>query len=696
MNLDIVTEKPLWYGLFCLFIGATGALLLYYRDNRFDETKPWLTRVMATFRFVVLSILAFLLLTPMLRSISRTIEKPIIVIAQDNSQSIVQGNTMEYMEKTYKPAFDDLVTKLKNDYEVRTLSFGDAVSEKTSFDFSDMLTNYTTLFEELHVKYANRNLAGLILASDGIYNQGSSPLYSIQKLNTPVYSIALGDTSTRKDLVLTRVNHNKISFIGNAFPLEVMLDARQCAGGKTQLTISKDSVLLITRSIDIPGNRYHQTVQVFLEAKEKGVAHYKVSLSVLDGEINKLNNSTDVFIEVAESKQKVLILAHAPHPDIACIRSILEGSQNYEVSYQLAKNYEGNLNDYNLVILHQVPSGETGNGTLAARIMDTDAAVFFILGSQTDVNAFNKLEPGLNISVNGTKTTEAQAHVDLNFSLFTLSEGLARNFTAYPPLVTPFGNYKNTADNHALLYQQIGNVLTTQPLLVFNPGSKHKHAILCGEGFWKWRLHEFSETNQSNLVDEVLLKTVQYLSAKERKSPFRLLHKNSFAENEPLQFDAELYNESQELINTPDVKITLVNDKKVSYPFTFSKTERAYTLNAGFFPVGNYRFRAEVKLGDKSYIDNGEFSVSPLQLEQAESRADHQLLYALSDKSGGSMVYPSNMQDLVKKIHSREDIKPVIYSQKKLQDLVNLKWVFFLLMALLSAEWFLRKRSGAY
>ncbi len=679
-----------------MLLGAASALFLYYRENRLGEIRPWLIKMMGVFRFAVITIIAFLLLSPLIRTISRTVEKPVIVMARDNSQSILNGSSRDFLEHDFEPAWTRLTEKLEKDYEVRSLAFGDGISDQAGYSYTDKLTNYSTLFEELNARFSNRNLAGVIIATDGIFNQGSSPLYSLHKIKTPVYTVALGDTTTRRDLVLTSVNHNKIAFLGNSFPLQITIDARQCSGSKTTLTVEKDSSVIISRMLDIAGNRYHQSIPVFLEAKQKGIQHYRVQLAVIDGEINAKNNAADVFIEVAESKQKVLILANAPHPDIAAIKNVLEKSQNYEVKSVPAKDFDGNLNDYHLVILHQLPSGDNSSAALIQKLTDTDASLFYILGSQTNVNNFNKLDAGINISDNGGRINEVQARVDNNFSLFSISESLGKNFNSYPPLVIPFGNYKNTSDNHTLLFQQIGNVSTTQPLLVFNAGTRHKSAILCGEGFWKWHLHEFGESNKHDITDEILLKTIQYLAVKEKKTPFRLIHKNNYAENEPLIFDAELYNQSQELINTPDVKITIYNEQKVAYPFTFSKTEKAYTLNAGFFPSGNYHYRAEVKLGDKNLTDNGEFSITALQLEQAESRADHQLLYALAEKSGGSMVDPSHMDQLIDQLHARTDIKPVIYSQKKLQDLVNIKWVFFLLMALLSTEWFLRKRSGAY
>ena len=45
---------------------------------------------------------------------------------------------------------------------------------------------------------------------------------------------------------------------------------------------------------------------------------------------------------------------------------------------------------------------------------------------------------------------------------------------------------------------------------------------------------------------------------------------------------------------------------------------------------------------------------------------------------------------------SKKEATSVIHSEEKFNNLLNLKWVFFLLLALVSAEWFLRKFYGGY
>src|SRR6185436_18930364 len=127
------------------------------------------------------------------------------------------------------------------------------------------------------------------------------------------------------------------------------------------------------------------------------------------------------------------------------------------------------------------------------------------------------------------------------------------------------------------------------------------------------------------------------------------------------------------------VNITLTNAFNKNFQYTFSKTEKGYTLNAGYLPAGQYKYKANVNAGGKFYQASGELSVTALKAEQIETVADHQLLYALSKKSGGEMYYPNQIKELTKKLLEREDIKTITYSHYKLRDLVEWKLIFFIL-----------------
>src|SRR5690606_31736882 len=63
----------------------------------------------------------------------------------------------------------------------------------------------------------HKNFQALIYVTDGIYNKGINPLY--QAFNTPIYTIALGDTIPQKDIKIKNLLYNKISYKGNIFPI---------------------------------------------------------------------------------------------------------------------------------------------------------------------------------------------------------------------------------------------------------------------------------------------------------------------------------------------------------------------------------------------------------------------------------------------------------------------------------------------
>ena len=46
------------------------------------------------------------------------------------------------------------------------------------------------------------------------------------------------------------------------------------------------------------------------------------------------------------------------------------------------------------------------------------------------------------------------------------------------------------------------------------------------------------------------------------------------------------------------------------------------------------------------------------------------------------LVYPANLATISEKIQAKKSVKPVIYQTTKTRSVINLKWIFFLLMSL--------------
>jgi hypothetical protein len=209
---------------------------------------------------------------------------------------------------------------------------------------------------------------------------------------------------------------------------------------------------------------------------------------------------------------------------------------------------------------------------------------------------------------------------------------------------------------------------------------------------WKWRLRDFAEHKNHNLFNELISKTVQYLSVKSDKSFFRVNAPKIINENEDIEFGAEVYNKSYELITEPDVTMMLMKDEDKKFNYTFSKTANSYKLNIGVLPAGEYRYEAKVRLGNEVFIKNGLVIVKEVVSEKINTVANHQLLFQLSNRTNGKLYYPAQIENLKEDLMKNEYIKPVTYSQSITTGLIDIKWLFFLLVFILATEWFFRKR----
>jgi hypothetical protein len=698
--LDLSFQYPAWFLIFCVLLGLGYALLLYYRDTTFKEQAPRLHLWLGILRFLAVTILSALLLSPLLKSYFTETKKPIVVLAQDQSESTATDLKGEILDK-YKQDWTSLKDALSESYEVHEIAFGDQVREGVDFQFTDKVSNLSELMRGVYDLYGGQNFGALILASDGIYNEGSNPAYSDAPLSAPVYTVALGDTTPKRDLLLKRVFHNKIAYLGDRFTIQIDLAATNLAGQQSVITVSKstDSGLKQLQSIpvSISSNDFFSTKEVILDADQAGVVSYVINVAALPGEAGTSNNRREIFIDVLDARQKILLLANSPHPDLSALKTTLEGNKNYQLFTHYINDPGLDVGKFDFVVLHNLPSNTNDLSGLLNTMNDKRIPRLFIAGMQTNYTALGKAQGLIGMQSNAAQSDEVQGRVSPQFAAFSLNPKVTEELPRFNPMTSAFGNFGATAQAQVLLYKRIGKVDTEQPLLAVGETNGIKTGVLLGEGLWRWRLFDFLQHQNHEIFDELIGKTVQYLSLKEDKRKFRITQdKNIFNENESVGFGAELYNDNYELTNDADVAMSIRNRDGKEFTYTFNKLGKAYTLNAGILPVGPYTFKASTNFNGQALVYEGKFSVQPIELELFETTANHSVLRQLSAKFGGETVLPAQIAGIADKIKANETVKPVIYQTTQTNPLINLKWIFALLALLLAGEWFLRRYFGAY
>lgn len=694
--MNITTVHSLWLAPLCLALGIGLAWWLYRRASSKDGFSRNLALLLATIRALAVALIAFLLLEPMVRTMVREVRKPVVVLAHDGSASLMAAGDTASLRGAFRLELEAMAERLSDRYEVRSFTFGERILEGLHFEQQDALTDISELFREIYDRLAGPDLGAVVLASDGIYNRGRDPRMDAARLGVPLFTIALGDTTVRPDLLLRAVEHNRINYLGNEFPVVARIEARAFKGQRSRVAVLYNGKEVATKEIAITSDPYFEEVPFSLKAEKPGVQRYTVEVRTVPGESTEVNNSQDIYIDVLDARQKVLLLGASPHPDLGAIRSALGGLEGYGTELAFAGNFTGNIEEHDLVVLHRLPSVEQPMKALLQRASAKGVPMLVVLGQGTDLNAFNSLGCGVQVTGSRMATTDAMAAVDKSFSAFTLETEMVRAIERFPPMQVPFGQYDLGRSASAVITQRIGAVRTPYPLIAVVQQNERRMATMAGEGLWRWRLADMQQNGDQQQVDRLIHKLVQYLALKVDKKRFRVEHAAAFNSSEAVLFSAELYNPSYERVNGPEVELVLRDEEGRDFPYAFSRTADSYRLDAGRLPAGRYAWNARTELDGERFTAAGELLIRPVVAELLSTIADHDLMADLAVRSEGLMVHADGMKEVEQAIRDRARIAARSYAHSSFNDLISLRWIFFVLLALLSAEWVLRRRNGAY
>lgn len=695
--MRLLIDYPWYFVLFCVLLGAVYSIVLYFWDEgrlrhvgTFERKTTW---VLASLRFFVVFLVSLLLLGPLAKMTLSQKEKPIVLVAQDNSSSLMLCKDSAYYRGDYAQTMEAMLDELRKDYDVQCFTYGSGVGNGEVLDYGEHSTDMASVLEELSERFANRNVGALIVTGDGNFNQGMNPVTKGGEILFPIYTVAMGDTSVRKDAAIANVKYNSVAYLGNQFPLEIAVSATRLKGYERQLTVTHNGKQIFSKTIGFGSDDVFATEMVMVDADKPGLQNYTISIAPVDGEVTLKNNSRVVPIDVIDGRQKIAIVAAAPHPDVSALRQALEGNQNYEVGCFVAKDFGEDVNQYDLVVLHQLPA-KGDNSAVVSNVQKVHVPTVFVIGGLTDLARLNSLHAGLEVFAKIDKQNETAPLFNQNFSNFTLTEDLWRKIEQFPPLVAPFGDYKMSGTTQALFTARVGSVSTGIPLMAFSQQQDVRSAFVAGEGLWKWRLADYQMNGSHEVFDELVNKMVTFTSLRISKDRFHVTAQKVYREGSPVELGAELYNDNFEPVNTPEVVLSLTKDGGKAEVYHLNRSGSNYELGLGVLPSGSYRYEATTTLNGQKLTRQGNFLVEELNLEELNLVADHSLLQTLAQNSGGEMVMASELERLPQLLKDRDDIKNVMYSHTKYTELLNVPWLLVLLMLLVGSEWVLRKYNG--
>ena len=658
--------------LIALAIGLVYASLLYIFSKKYS--KP-LTILLFSLRTIVVATVVMLFINPYIKQKTNKIEQPIVIFAQDNSASITMTKDSVFYKTKYPKLVDSIANVLGKGYDVEKTLFGGTVipsiEDARNLTFTAQYTNISNVLSALSRQYYKRNVGAVVLLSDGIVNQGVNPELNIENYPFPIYSVTLGDTVSYPSMTIKEVKYNKTVPANMLFPLRVTANALNNKGKDMNVIVKMDGNEVENTMVPVTSNRFSKTFDFNINSGNEGTKQ----IDIIVGE-----NIRRVFINVTDKKYRILCIAKAPHPDIAAIKSALDDHFEFDVKYD--ENIDDN-DKYDLVIMHNIA-------------IKSSIPALFVIGN--DFESFNESQNIVKINRGAANTNlDIRARFNNNFGLFTIGSDIKNELKSYPPLALPHCEIAFSGHHDDALFMNVMDLETPNPLLAFSTDSDgNKNAFIFGTGCWRWKLYEYYHHKNNDSFNEFFSKTIKHLLT-EKDKELTINHKDNYLNTEQINISAELRNPSRELVNEPDLHIVINNkNAKNTYEYNFSKGDNNYILNIGMLPEGIYNYRAHTSLGGINYSASGTFTVTSEGAEAQDLTANIERMRLLASQTGGKHYYIADIQKLTKGLQNDDRITSISRTETRYDDLINLKWLFFIVLGLITIEWLLRKIFGIY
>lgn len=703
----IIAGSWLYYAILALLFGITA--FLYYRIT-IPVVSPVKRYFLLSLRVMILLFIALLLFSPVATFLFTSEEKPVNYFFIDRSESISFKDGTD-REKTIKQFLADLASSpvAKNS---KILTFASQI-DSSKFQVSDSLrfdgelTNFEEIFKYFHdMKIKN---ASLTIVSDGVITDGNIPGVTAEKNGLPVYTVAIGDSTPRKDIIVDNVVFNDVVFLGTSSPITATIQIAGFSNKEIAVSLLEDGKKIGEETVSVSENG---TISSTFNYRPRITGMKKLAISVqqFPAEVNKLNNYSPFYVSVVENKRKVLILSGAPTPDVSFVKNALTGdstliirSMTYDSdSRPLEKDInESILDSTGVLFLLNFP-----NQSIPQKIYDgvinlisnRNVPYFIMINQYSDKSLLTKLEPYLPVILSAGAGVEFEGQpaladgVERNPLFYSTSPDALKAWDDLPPVFIPNIKAEARPESQVLTFVKLNSRVMPNPLIVSrNFGSKRSLAVIAGD-IWKWKLKAKNE----NLFDDFLFSTAKWLGAVKDKKRFSLrTNKKFYSRNEQVEFIAELYTESFDPLSDGEVSVTL-NSPQGKTSFNLSSVGSG--IYQGVYKPetpGDYTFSGVASLDGKAIAtDGGTFNTGDINIELLNPYTNSSFLRNLSSITGGEFYYNGNYLKLFDDLIRLNEESKMEIKTTETHNLWNNPWLLLIIVLLLSLEWFFRKREG--
>lgn len=687
-------------------VGAAVAWWAYARPGG-NLSRP--RRILlAVLRGLALGLVAFLLAGPLVKRFAPQETPATVAILADDSRSV--GVLDSLVGRTFARQIDAFAANLGGPARFDRARFDRAFSPATTLAdlrFRGVRTDLALALARAADRNAGRNLQAVVVFTDGRATTGRDPLAVAQTLGVPVFPVMLGDTARaaralRRDVAVEALLANRSVAGGSVQPVEVRVTAEGFAGQSATVSLSVNGAAVASKSVVLPPDGGLASVALDYTPPSSGAVALVASVSRLPGEATYVNNTLGRTVDVKSERLKVLLLAGAPDPDVAVVRDALEADAGFEVTVRVQKApgqfYDGggvSPATFDVAMLVGFP-GPASDPALVAQIADAPRlGVVFVPTTRTDAARLAPLTSVLAASPGVLGAPQPLALAPAGSSHPAL-EGVPHldALGALPPLPVASAT---VADGGRVLWRTASGA----PALVVERRGPRGTAVLLAGGLWAWRSLPPSQEAYKTLVPTLLPRLVRFAAPTDAGTGLiASASAEAYGPDEAAAFSATATDEAGRPLDGASVDVELNGPGGARHLAMQPMGEGRFGLTVPDLPPGLYRWRATA--GGVAGAASGAFRVdganesggSVVSEELRRIGPDAGMLRALAEATGGDVYTLATLDSLKRRLETSPQFRPALVTRDEADPLGD-RWPFFVLVvALLAAEWTLRRRWG--
>ena len=706
------------------------------------------TAALVALRAALFTLMLLLLLRPVVVVSSVIPRSSYVAVVIDDSQSMKlrdgagEASRLETVKQALlneTPGKRSFLDRLEEKFKTNLYGFSGGLSRLR--DGNDLTaegrsSDLAGALDETIKRSSGMPLTAVVIATDGASNVPrdlAATLRELRARDISVFTIGVGNTSRPMDAELTRISMPRRVLVGSRLNIDAFVGLNGYGATRALIGVREDGRAIKTEEFNLRGNDT-QAVNLEITPTTAGVHRYTVEITPLDGELTVENNKQDALVEVIPGPLRVLYVEGEPRWELGKIRESLQINEKNVTLVSLQRTGENKFYRQGIGSQGELATGfpktEEELFSYQALVIGSVEAGFFTADELRNIEAFvarrggGLLAMGGRLAFDGGRykgtTIEDLLPVTLNGNAIDVADSFA---PVYKPQLTGAGTthpITRLSEDRAINQKtwnelppiSVSEVLTgvkpgasvllearktggssqAVPLLIQQRYGRGQTLALTASDTWRWRMRMDSKSNAHETFWRQMLR---YLVSTTPLQTEVAADQDVYAMDDTVRIIADIRDKRFNPVNDAHAtaRITKPSGVVVDVPLKFTTLNDLNTYTGEFKAdeLGQHRIElagTSASVGQLSATSH--ILVSDLDREFYGAAQNSDLLKRIATETGGKYYTPATAQSLLDDLTYRQ----TAYSERVTKDLWDMPINFMLIVGLLSAEWFLRKREG--